>query len=182
MPAGSRAPLASMPKAPPRGTPVGRVVARSNVAPLPTINAGTLGVHAAGMAGAVGGGLGAGTGAGAGSSSLPPHPAIAVTATASPCTSHRRRSEFTSTCFLSPLTLLVAESISRSALRDSDLLVRATIAQVVTPFRRNSSRRENSAPRSSRSAGSVHEKRRPLRREIFPRCRRQLRSQLVLLV
>ena len=65
IPVGSLAPEGLMSKVPPRATLAGKVVARLNVAPLPTANEGGLTTHAA-DAGAAGVGAGAGDGAGVG--------------------------------------------------------------------------------------------------------------------
>jgi hypothetical protein len=66
IPLGSGAPLEDTPKTPPRGTPLGSVAARSNVAPLPTWKLKVPTLHGAGLGAGTGLGAGAGVGAGAG--------------------------------------------------------------------------------------------------------------------
>lgn len=100
MPDGRRDPAASIPNMPPRATPAGSVVARSNVAPLPTMRAGTYGAQAAGAGAGADGGAGAGVGAGAvpsgeAASLPPPQPAKALAATAIPLFRRCLRSSLT---------------------------------------------------------------------------------------
>lgn len=114
IPLGKRTPARSTPNTPPRATDIGKVDARSKVAPLPTIRGGTMGLQpggggpgtagggaGVGAGGVWAGGLGLGFGVGLGDtggkgaetavarSSLPPQPASRV---ARPATPEKRNS------------------------------------------------------------------------------------------
>lgn len=100
IPVGRVAPAELTPKAPPRATPAGNVVARLNVEPLPTANDGGLTTQAADAGGGdSAGGGGAGASAADGSCSLTSQPR----SNSAPAPNPKRKTVRRPTCFMHSL-------------------------------------------------------------------------------